>query len=278
MLSSRFRTRACILIVLASALSLGIDIAAQRGRGGGPQRPAGSPKEAATFDMTGYWVSIVSEDWLSRMLMPPRGDYAGVPLNLEGRRVANQWDPANMANDGCRPFGAPAVMRVPGRLHITWEDDSTLKIETDAGQQTRYLRFSSPAAARTAAATRPAAQRNWQGTSAAMWEEFLQRGGAGSGGIALAPGPPRLGSLKVVTTNLRPGFLRKNGVPYSEDAVLTEHFDRLTEDGTDWLVVQTVVDDPRYLTQEFVTSTHFMREPDGSKWAPSPCESTRAAR
>ena len=266
----------CAVSILACALSLGAHVAAQRG--GGPRPPAANPKEAATIDVTGYWVSIVSEDWLSRMLMPPRGDYAGVPLNQEGRRVANQWDPAAIANDGCRPFGAPAVMRVPGRLHITWEDDATLKIDTDAGQQTRYLRFTTPAAAKAAASTRPPAQRTWQGTSAAMWEEFLQRGGAGSGGVALAPGPPRLGSLKVVTTNLRSGYLRKNGVPYSEDAVLTEHFDRLTEDGTDWLVVQTVVDDPKYLTQEFVTSTHFMREPDGSKRAPSPCESTRAAR
>ena len=277
MLPSRLRRVSFTLVGLAIAMTFGVDLTAQRGRGGGPPRPAGNPKEAATIDITGYWVSIVSEDWLSRMLLPPRGDYAGVPLNQEGRRVANQWDPATMANDGCRPYGAPGLMRVPGRLHITWEDDSTLKIDTDAGQQTRYLRFSTPGSARTAPSPRPV-QRSWQGTSAAMWEEFLQRGGAGAGGVALAPPPPRLGSLKVVTTNLRSGFLRRNGVPYSDDAVLTEHFDRLAEDGTDWLVIQTVVDDPRYLTQEFVTSTHFMREPDGAKWSPSPCETARASR
>src|SRR5688500_13678551 len=140
MQSSSVRTRVCAISIVACAL-LTVQAGAQRG--GGPRPPAANPKAAATIDITGYWVSIVSEDWLSRMLMPPRGDYAGVPLNQEGRRVANQWDPANVANDGCRPFGAPAVMRVPGRLHITWEDDATLKIETDAGQQTRYLRFSS---------------------------------------------------------------------------------------------------------------------------------------
>ena len=257
-------------VVLACAVSLATPLFAQQAE---PREP-GSPRAAAPIDLTGYWVSVVSEDWLSRMMMPPRGDYAGVPLNLEGRRAANQWDPATRATDGCRPFGAPAVMRVPGRLHITWQDDATLRIETDAGQQTRYLRFHTADVAR-ASAQRPAAP-SWQGASVASWEQFTQRGGAGSGGVALAPPPPRTGSLRVVTTNLRPGFLRKNGVPYSEQTVLTEHFDRLTEEGTDWLVVQTVVDDPKYLTQEFVTSTHFMREPDGSKWSPSPCESARA--
>ncbi len=87
----------------------------------------GSPTAAAPVDLTGVWVSVVSEDWLQRMLMPPRGDYAGVPLSLEGRRVANLWDPANQAMDGCKPFGAPALMRIPaerswqGYSHAEWE-------------------------------------------------------------------------------------------------------------------------------------------------------------
>ena len=85
-----------------------------------------------------------------------------------------------------------------------------------------------------------------------------------------------MGSLKVVTTNLRAGYLRRNGVPYSEDASVTEYFDRLTAYGTDWLTVLTIVDDPRYLNQPFITSTHFKREPDASKWAPAPCETPGA--
>jgi hypothetical protein len=81
-----------------------------------------------------------------------------------------------------------------------------------------------------------------------------------------------MGSLKVVTTNLRAGYLRRNGVPYSDDAVVTEYFDRVTAYDSDWLVVLTVVDDPRYLNQPFITSTHFKRDADASKWAPTPCE------
>jgi hypothetical protein len=263
------RLRACLLIVLACALARGSDAVAQRGGG---RRAPESPRAAAPIDLTGYWVSVVSEDWLQRMLMPPRGDYAGVPLNVMGRGVANQWEPAKQPLDGCRPFGAAAIMRVPGRLHITWENDTTLRIDTDAGQQTRLLRFDQ----QTQQPTRRPAERSWQGESAASWDMLVQRGGTGAG---LAPPAPRVGgSLKVVTTNMRAGYLRRNGVPYSEDAVLTEYFDRLTEDGTDWLMVQTTVTDPKYLTQEFLTSTHFVREPDGSKWMPSPCEPARGTK
>jgi hypothetical protein len=243
------------LLVLSSAAQ------AQRGRGAAPAAGA-TPKAAAPIDLTGNWVSVVSEDWLQRMLLPPRGDYAGVPLTLEGRRVANLWEPANVATDGCKPYGAPALMRIPGRLQIVWENDVTLKIETDAGLQTRLLHFDQPKT--------PVAERSWQGYSQAEWEQLIQRGGQGGG---LVPPPPRAGAaLKVVTTKLRAGYLRKNGVPYSEDAVLTEYFDRLSEDGTEWLLVETTVSDPKYLTQEFVTSTHFRREPDASKWMPSPCD------
>jgi hypothetical protein len=69
-----------------------------------------------------------------------------------------------------------------------------------------------------------------------------------------------------------PGWLRRNGVPYSENAVITEHFTRFTHpEAGDWFVVTTIVDDPRYLAQPFITSSNFKKEPDGSKWNPTPC-------
>ena len=254
-------TVVCVLVLTGGAVS------AQRGRGNA-SLPSGPPKAAAPIDLTGTWVSVVSEDWLQRMLMPPRGDYAGVPLTLEGRRVANLWEPASEAADGCKPYGAPAVMRVPGRLKISWENDATLKIETDAGMQTRLLHFEQPKA--------PATERSWQGYSQAEWEQLLQRGGQGGG---LVPPPPRAGAaLKVVTTKLKAGYLRKNGVPYSEDAVLTEYFDRLSEDDSEWLLVETIVNDPKYLSQDFITSTHFRREPDSSKWTGTSCEAVRGKK
>jgi hypothetical protein len=220
--------------------------------------PARSPKAQAPFDPTGYWVSIVTEDWRYRMVTPPKGDVASVPLSAEGRRVANAWDPAKdeAAGNQCNAYGAPAIMRVPGRVHITWDGEAALKIDADAGTQTRMLSFG--------AATPGAPSR--QGTSVASWDGLPPPGRPG--------GPPQAprGSLKVITTNLQSGYLRKNGVPYSDKATVTEYYDVVTEpDGSQWLIVQTTVEDPVYLTGPFITSAHFRKQPDASGWSPSPC-------
>jgi hypothetical protein len=227
----------------------------------GAQQPAASARAVAPVDLTGYWVSIVTEDWRWRMMTPAKGDYASVPLNAEGTRVAGTWDPAKdeAAGEQCRSYGAPAIMRVPGRLHITWQDDNTLRIDTDAGTQTRTFQFARPQS--------PAPEKDvptWQGQSVALWEP----GGGGRRGAA----PVLAGSLKVVTTELRPGYLRKNGVPYSTNAILTEYYGATHEDnGDSWLIVTTVVEDPRYLNGRFFTSSHFKKLPDASGWKPAPC-------
>lgn len=221
--------------------------------------PAVSARQAAPIDLTGYWVSLATEDWRWRMLTPPKGDSLGVPLNAEGIRVANSWDPASdeAAGNQCRAYGSAAIMRQPIRLHITWQDDNTLRIDTDAGQQTRLLHFtgSSPVSA----------ARQWQGYSAASW----QSAGRGQNGT---------GSLKVATTEMRAGYLRKNGVPYSENASLTEYFDRHNDFGAEWFTIIAIVEDPLYLTEPFIVSSHFKREADGSKWDPTPCETGRPSK
>lgn len=245
------------LLIGLAALSLSMAGAALAQPRGGPGRgPQGPAKEAAPIDLTGYWVSLVTEDWRFRMITPPKGDYASVPLNAEGRRVADTWDPAKdeAAGEQCRSYGAAAIMRVPGRLHITWEDQTTMRIDTDAGTQARLFHFGKWQP--------PASTPHWQGDSLAQWETAGSRG----------PGP-RGGSLKVVTTHLRAGYLRKNGVPYSGNTVLTEYYDRTNEsDGSSLLIVTTIVEDPQYLTQPFITSTHFKKLPDASGWNASPCE------
>ena len=93
----------------------------------------------------------------------------------------------------------------------------------------------------------------------------------GRGGL-FAPGPQTGGSLRVVTSRMKPGYLRKNGVPYSADAVLTEYFDRFDVPGGDaLLVVSTEVVDPTYLTQPFWTSSQFKKQNDAAGWNPAPC-------
>jgi hypothetical protein len=226
-------------------------------------------KAAAPIDLTGYWVSLVTEDWRYRMVTPPKGDYASVPLNPEGRKIADAWDPAKDEADGkqCKAYGAPAIMRVPGRLHITWENDATLRIDTDAGTQTRRFRFGPSGATEVRnAAGQPVL--GWQGESVAAWEPA----GGGRGRAPNNGSAPIGGSLRVATSRMNPGYLRRNGVPYSANAKLTEYFTTVTEpDGMQLLIVTTEVDDPQYLAQTFVTSTHFKKEPDASKWSPSPC-------
>ena len=259
-------TVTAILLALGGGASVRID--AQRGNAQ-PPRPA---RASAPIDVTGYWVSIVTQDWRWRMVTPPKGDYRGIPLTDEGRKVADTWDPARdeAAGEACRAYGAPALMDVPGRVHITWQDDETLKVDTDAGTQTRLLRFKSPAPA-------PRAARSWQGHSAAEWQisrpnvPLNLRPADRTPGVA-PPGIGKGGSLKVVTTNLRAGYLRKNGVPYSENAALTEYWEVFKRDnGEEWLTITQVVEDPRFLRQPRLIAIPFKKEADGAKWDPSPC-------
>jgi hypothetical protein len=236
-----------MLLALAAAT-----VAYSQGRGGAPQMPK-TAKAAALYDITGYWVSVVSEDWRFRMVTPPKGDYTGVALNDAGRKIADAWDPARdeAAGEPCKSYGAPNLMRVPGRLHITWQDDQTLKIEADAGQQTRILHF----------AAADDSGSNWQGFSKALWEM-----------VPVGRGVTPVGSLKVVTNHLKPGYLRKNGVPYSANTTLTEYFDRVTEpNGDAYLLITTTVEDPVYLAQPFLTASHYRKQPDANGWNPMAC-------
>jgi len=244
-------------------------LAAQRGRGGAAGGPTG--RAVAPVDLTGYWVTVVTEDWRYRMITPKKGDHPSVPLNAEGVRVADAWDPAKdeTAGEQCKAYGAAGVMRAPGRIHITWQDDTTLKIDTEAGTQTRLLHFGAPAGAAVLAnASTP--PTDWQGASAAEWEFAGGRRG-GRGGAAQGQSAP--GQLKVVTTRMRPGYLQKNGVPYSANAILTEYFARTMEpDGSSWLILTSIVEDPQYLTARYVRSTHYKRLPDNNTaWEPEAC-------
>src|SRR5215471_1570212 len=267
---------AVIFILATSAFAQGPQPGG-RGAGGGrgPAAPA-NPKAAAPIDLTGYWVSLVTEDWRFRMVTPAKGDYASVAplMTPDARKVADAWDPDKDTASGnqCKAYGAAGLMRVPGRLHVNWQDDNTPKIETDAGTQTRLFHFGTaqPGGLLTSPAP-PPPQPELQGYSVAVWE----MAGGGRGGRGAPPGPAgaaRGGSLKVVTTHLSPGYLRKNGVPYGANTVLTEYYDRTNEtDGISYLIITTIVVDPQYLTGQFITSTHFKKETDGSKWSPSPC-------
>ena len=241
------------------------DLHAQRGRGGGQAAAARGARTVAPYDLTGYWVSVVSEDWKYHMVTPPKGEYGGVPISAEGRRVADTWDPAKDEADGvqCKAYGAAGIMRVPGRLHITWENDNTLRIDADTGTQTRLLQFGNPAPGGEVTG-----DLTWQGRSVAQWEAAGGRGTRFADTNLSEQG----GFIKVVTTKMRPGYLRKNGVPYSSNATMTEYFEgHLGPNGEWYLVVSTVIEDPQYLSQPYLTSANFKKLRDASGWNPTPC-------
>ena len=287
------------VIAVALACLLGSVLVQAQGQGGGPPPTA---KAIAPIDLTGYWTAVITEDWHVRMLMPSKGDFGSgvagtienpgvgfigagpnpaaqgnIPYKAAAAQEAMKWDPARDEAEGnaCKAYGAPGMMRLPTHLRITWQDENTLKVEADYGTQTRLFRFGPqagggrldysnatffPPQAQTAEPP-PGVEPSWQGYSIASW---IIMGGNGTF--------ERGGSLKVVTTRLKPGYYWKNGMPYTGNAALTEYF-RVMElpDRSQWIRFTQIVDDPDYLTQPWIVNYAFKKLPDGSKWSPTPC-------
>jgi hypothetical protein len=244
-------------VVLIGLLGVIFPAVAQRG-GRGDLTPAGGQADAP-FDITGYWASVITQNWRLRMVTPARGDYIGIPLNEDAKKVADSWDPAKdeAAGAQCRGYSAASIMTNPEHLHITWQDASTLRMEIDEGTQTRLFHFGnwkSPGGAPT-----------WQGDSTSSWSARTERA---------RPSSPGARALKVITNNLRPAYLRKNGVPFSSTATVTEYFDVFKEpEGDTMMIVTSVVQDPVYLENAWIISAQFKRQADASGWDPTPCSS-----
>jgi hypothetical protein len=205
-------------------------------------------------------VAVITEDWRWRMVTPAKGDYPSIPMTPAAQKIADSWDPAKDEATGeqCKAYGAPGLMRAPTRLHITWEDDNTLAVESDYGMQTRRIHFGN---------WKPAGgPHTWQGDTVAHWETPQGR--------TPVVGGPKFGTLMTTTTNLRSGYLRKNGVPYSDNATMTEYWDITKErNGDVLLVITSIVDDRQYLQQPWTVPVHFKKETNGAKWDPTPCSS-----
>jgi hypothetical protein len=207
-----------------------------------------SAREAALIDLEGYWVSVASEDWRFRMVDAPKGVYSGLTLNAEGRRVGDSRDAEFDRANGreCLAYGAPSLMRMASRFQITWEDDDTLRIDSDYGSQTRLLHFGDA----------PPGAPSLQGYSKAQW----------------IMAPDGGGNLKVITTNLSDGYLRKNGAPYSSETTLTEYINVHTmANGDRWINITTEVDDPIYFSAPLVHSTDLKQLPNRRGWNPTAC-------
>ena len=218
------KARLCAAVVVNLGLLAGGVSGQGLGRGGAPGPPR-TAKAAALYDITGYWVSVVTEDWRWRMVTPLKGDAASVPTSAAARPVIDAWDPAKDEAAGLqyKSYGAAAIMRVPGRLHITWQDDRTLKIDTDAGQQVRLLHF--------AGEPERGAAPSWQGYSTATWQ----------------------GDTLVITSK---GFrddiwIDWNGSVITEAATVTE---RIRRPDYGHLEIGVTVDDPKAYTKPWTVT------------------------
>jgi hypothetical protein len=250
----------CAFAALVAVASAAANLSVQAQPPPGPADTR-TPRERAPIDLTGQWVAVVDEDWRWRMVTPPVGDTASLPINERGRAAAAAWDLERDKADGslCKAFAGPGLMRQPTRVRIDWEDADTLRLEFDAGRQVRRFEFVSQSPA----------DRSLQGYSKAQWFRQTQ-----SRGVFGQRTPAEHGSLVVDTTLLAGGYLRPNGVPFSERATVREYFNTFTlpGDAGTWLVVSTVVDDPEYLTTQLVLSSQFKKETSRGAWNPRPCD------
>lgn len=231
-----------------------------------------SARARAPFDPAGYWVALVTRDWRLRMVVPGKGEYDGIPINLAAKEFADAWNPATdvAADKQCEAYGGGIIMDVPERLQITWRDDNTLQVRTDSGMQTRELHFEpDPAQAY--------AQASWQGYSTAVWQTHYVPPPNVFRAEIQPPKPPPWGTIKVTTTRMLPGLIRKNGVPYSGQSSLVEYWeDQKGPTQAEYLIVSAVLTDPVYLRDGYYYTANFQREPNADKWDPTSCSLTSA--
>src|SRR5262249_39340121 len=153
------------------------------------------------------------------------------------------WDAAKDVAQGkqCMAYGAPTILRQPGRLRITWVDENSLRLDMDAGKQTRLVVFGLPRA--------PVGEATPQGDSSALWQTpqvkrsnawEISSADANTNGSSASEMRKPGSTLKVVTTHLKPGYLRNNGVPFSSNAVLTEYLDLHSDAGQEYLVITSI--------------------------------------
>ncbi len=224
------------------------------------EQPTG--RSVAPIDLTGTWVAVISEDWIWRMVTPLIGDFSSIPENEAAREIAMQWRLENDAGNECIGYGMPAIMNEPARLRISWQDDTTLEMEIDSGMQTRLFHFGE--------GTDPG-EPSRQGHTVAFWSRGVSTPTRGSLGIRGGFGNKGR-TLVAHTNNLIPGYLRKNGIPYSDQATATEYIEVLElADGYTWLIDTIIVDDPVFLLEPWVVSRNFRKETDDAKWNPQDC-------
>jgi hypothetical protein len=202
----------------------------------------------AQRDISGEWAPRFHEDQPERIPGPEIGDYLGLPINDAARLRGDSWDASllTLPEHQCKPHPSDYGIRGPANLRV-WKE-----IDTPTQQLLAYhTHISWQAPERTIWMDgRPHppdyVAYTWQGFSTGKWEGDM---------------------LTITTDHLKMGWIRRNGIPRSSKAVITEHWIR----HDNYLTVATIVNDPLYLTEPFIRTTDFVFDPD-QQIAPYPCE------
>jgi hypothetical protein len=203
---------------------------------------------SAQTNLIGYWNPLFHEDVDERIPGPSIGDYLGLPISDAARLRAEAWDASllSMPEHQCKPHPSTYGFRGVGVLRI-WEDrdedtQQLVKIHTHIAWQEQHREIWMDG--------RPHppeyAQHTWQGFSTGSWEGDV---------------------LVVKTTHLKAGWMRRNGLPLSDRATMTDRFHRYG----DVMTHVSIVEDPVYLTEPLVKTNGFLLQPAGTM-TPYPCE------
>jgi hypothetical protein len=190
-------------------------------------------------DFSGEWSPLYHEDAPERLPGPELGDYTELPINAAARMRADSWDADRISvveQYQCRPHGSDYSMRGLGNLRVWKEiDQTTQKI---IAFHTHMLAWDSERTIYMDGRQHPPeyAAHTWQGFSTGVWESNM---------------------LTITTTHLKENYIRRNGVPRSDQAIVTEHWTR----HGDYLAVTTVIDDPVFLTEPLVRSDNWFLDP-----------------
>jgi hypothetical protein len=204
----------------------------------------------AQVDFSGEWAPRFYEDQPERVPGPELGDYLGIPINEAGRMRGDTWDASvqTLPEWQCRPHSADYIWRGPSNLRI-WKEVDPLSREITAFHAEWLRSIDRPIYLDGREHPPDYAAHTWAGFSTAKWDGDI---------------------LTVKVTHLKEGYVRRNGLPRSDTATLTEHWIR----HGDWLTVLEIVNDPVYLSEPFVRSTDYELDLH-QQIPPYPCEVVR---
>ena len=187
----------------------------------------------AQVDFSGEWAPRFHEDQPERVPGPELGDYLGLPINEAARTRAYSWEASllTLPEWQCRPHSADYIWRGPSPVRI-WKEINPVTRQVTAFHAEWLRSIDRPIYLDGRPHPPEEAVHTWAGFSTAKWEGDM---------------------LTIFTDQLKEGYVRRNGVPRSDQATLMEHWMR----HGDFLTVVTIVADPVYLTEPFIRSTDY---------------------